>query len=66
MNCIEYKGGYEYQLKHDYSVEIPIKPESDKISQFITLSSAGVLSIKNGYAWDGPSGLTIRLLPLTT
>ena len=59
MNCIAYKGGYKYQLKQDYSVIIPIKPKSDKNSQFITLNNSGILTIKNGYAWDGPSGPTI-------
>jgi hypothetical protein len=59
MNCIEYKGGYKYQLKKDYSVEIPLKPASDKNSTFITLTGSGVLTIKSGYAWDGPSGPTI-------
>lgn len=54
-----YKSGYKYQLKQDYSVDIPIKPESEKILQFTTLSTAGSLWIKSGYAWDGPSGPTI-------
>ncbi len=59
MKCIAYRGGYKYQLKQDYKVDIPIKPESDKESVFITLTSAGLLTIKKGYAWDGPSGPTI-------
>jgi hypothetical protein len=64
MKCITYKGGYKYQLKRDYSVEIPIKPESDipsasKPSEYILLSTNGMLLIKCGYAWDGPSGPTI-------
>lgn len=59
MSCIEYKGGYKYQLKKDYLDQIPIQPHEDINTQLITLSTAGDLSIKSGYAWDGPSGPTI-------
>ncbi len=59
MSCIEYKGGYKYQLKKDYLDQIPIQPHENINTQFITLSTAGDLSIKSGYAWDGPSGPTI-------
>ncbi|PCJ91124.1 MAG: hypothetical protein COA46_09260 [Porticoccaceae bacterium] len=61
MECISYKKGYKYQLVETYTVEIPITPETDisSPSEFITLTSDGFLSIKKGYAWDGPSGPTI-------
>lgn len=59
MPCIEYKSGYKYQLRKEYTSTIPIKPDKDINTAFISLSSAGVLVIKNGYAWDGPSGPTI-------
>ncbi len=59
MKCIAYKGGYKYQLKRDYTLDIPIKPEADITSAFITLSRDGNLFIKSGYAWDGPSGPTL-------
>ena len=59
MKCIAYKGGYKYQLKRDYTRDIPIKPAADIVSEFISLSSNGALFIKSGYAWDGPSGPTI-------
>jgi hypothetical protein len=58
MKCIVYRGGYKYQLKKNYSVDIPLMPELEIVSQFIGLSEAGFLSIKSGYAWDGPSGPT--------
>jgi hypothetical protein len=58
MKCIAYKGGYKYQTKQDYSVKTPIKPESDITEPFIMLNRAGKLTIKSGYAWDGPSGPT--------
>lgn len=62
MDCIGYKSGYKYQIKKNYSVEIPIKPESDILSEFITLDTNGILTLKSGYAWDGPSGPTIDTL----
>jgi len=55
---IDYKGGYKYQLKKEYKVDTPIKPKTKKVSQFITLDITGGLTIKAGYAWDGPSGPT--------
>jgi len=59
MKCITYKSGYKYQIKQSYSVVIPIKPDALITSEFITLATDGTLSIKSGYAWDGPSGPTV-------
>jgi hypothetical protein len=56
---VHYKKGYKYQIVKDYIVNIDIKPEKDIISPYIKLSKEGELTIKNGYAWDGPSGPTI-------
>lgn len=50
---------YKYQLVGDYSLSIAISPESDITTPFIELSAAGLLTIRKGYAWDGPSGPTI-------
>ena len=58
MDCIEYKKGYKYQLKSEYQVDIPIKPEHNITTDFIALTTEGHLTICNGYAWDGPSGPT--------
>lgn len=62
MTCINYKGGYKYQLTTAYSVEISIKPENDIDFDYIVLSKQGSMFIKKGYAWDGPSGPTIDTL----
>lgn len=59
MHCVQYRGGYKYQTKNDYTVTIPIHPATDIKTEFISLSSKGALFIKSGYAWDGPSGPTI-------
>lgn len=53
---ITYKDGYRYQLKRDYSVSISIKPVRAVGNEYVWLDVDGTLSIKAGYAWDGPSG----------
>lgn len=50
---------YKYQLAQDYVDEIDIYPENYVNSKFIKLTKSGKLTIKKGYAWDGPSGPTI-------
>ena len=58
-NIISYKGGYKYQLRETYTVFISIKPPMPILTQYIDLYTNGRLVIKEGYAWDGPSGPTI-------
>lgn len=62
MEFIVYKSGYKYQLKEDYVTGIDIKPEAPIITDYIALASDGTLTIKKGYAWDGPSGPTFDTL----
>lgn len=50
---------YKYQLMEDYGLPIDIKPENDLNYKFFSLSSTGLLTIRKGYAWDGPSGPSI-------
>ena len=56
---ISYKSGYKYQLVEEYQVEISVTPEKNIQTSYIDLTTEGLLTIKNGYAWDGPSGPTI-------
>jgi len=60
MKCIAYKAGYKYQLKETYTISIPIQPTAliDDL-EYLQLDVDGNLTIKAGYAWDGPSGPTI-------
>ena len=63
---IKYRSGYKYWLAEEYQVKVSIIPENDvpvdkTIKSFIELSTEGVLVIKKGYAWDGPSGPTIDI-----
>ena len=59
--CYRKLNRYKYQLIKDYELIISIKGKSI-VSSFIELYSDGCLIIKNGYAWDGPSGPTIDTL----
>ena len=56
---IAYKKGYKYQLNADAVFYVDIYPRYDIITKFIELTTEGKLTIKDGYAWDGPSGPTI-------
>lgn len=58
MKSIKYRSGYKYQLAENYSTMISIRPAQDIATGFILLNTAGLLIIKQGYAWDGPSGPT--------
>ena len=64
MECISYKKDYKYQLVETYTFKIPIKPKEgvSSPSGFIALTANGLLTIKKGYAWDGPSGPAIDTL----
>jgi hypothetical protein len=52
---IKYRAGYKYQLAVSYTVQTNIIGYSAK-TQFLKLHLSGELTIKAGYAWDGPSG----------
>lgn len=62
MDCIEFNGGYKYQLKRDYRLTIPIRPEAPIRTEYVELDTQGLLTIRDGYAWDGPSGPTFDTL----
>ncbi len=56
---IKYKSGYKYQLHEEYSVKVKIFPNEFIYTDYINLGTDGLLVIKKGYAWDGPSGPTV-------
>lgn len=53
---IKYLSGYEYQLVADYQIQTPIFPPAGIQTSHVWLWEDGMLAIKEGYAWDGPSG----------
>jgi hypothetical protein len=60
--CIEYKGGYKYQLQKCCSIQIGVIPPAPIKTEYVELDAAGCITIREGYAWDGPSGPTIDTL----
>lgn len=61
---IKYRDGYKYQLAETYRLQIDISGISggiaeDIVTEYILLSKDGMLTVMEGYAWDGPSGPTI-------
>jgi len=60
MKPIEYRAGYKYQLTSDGNdAETGIIPAHRIETEYINLNLAGLITVKHGYAWDGPSGPTI-------
>ncbi len=55
MKCIHYAAGYTYQLRRTYETAIEIKPAQPIRTTYIDLDPDGLLTILQGYAWDGPS-----------
>jgi len=53
---IYYKKGYKYQIVKDYRIYLGIPQEIS--TPFIKVNN-GIMTIKAGYSYDGPSGPTI-------
>jgi len=56
---IKYKKGYKYQLCEEAYFITDCRPKKDITTQFLILTTRGELTIRSGYAWDGPSGISI-------
>lgn len=63
---ISYKDGFRYQFIKDYCVFIDICHYKDIEADFLSLTRHGLLVIKKGYAWDGPSGPTKVIADILT
>jgi len=56
---IAFRDGYKYQLVDAYCVATDLRPTAPIDTRWITLALDGTLTIREGYAWDGPSGPTV-------
>lgn len=56
---MKYKEGFKYQLYKNEIFQTNIRPKKTIKTEYITLTSKGLLIIEKGYAWDGASGPAI-------
>jgi hypothetical protein len=56
---IYYREGYKYQLCKDYFIKLDVYPIEPINTPWLSLHTNGLLTIRSGYAWDGPSGPTV-------
>ena len=62
---LRYKPGLKYQVEAYFWVETPLSGDHSRIESedihdpWVRLCKNGLLEIRAGYAWDGPSGPTI-------
>lgn len=59
--AIRYRQGYKYQLAEPFTIQTPVMGFKAHHG-FLRLGVDGVLTLKNGYASDGPSGPTVDTL----
>ena len=55
MSQITYRDEWKYLLKNDYVHQTKFS-EIVFSTDYISLDTDGLLTVKSGYAWDGPSG----------
>ena len=56
---MKYRGGYKYQLAEDEQFQTSFRPLVDIYTTRIWLTTEGLLTVLEGYSWDGVSGPVI-------
>ena len=56
MKQIVYMTGIKYWLAEDYTNYVGIVPPVEIQTEYICLWLTGILTIRRGYPWDGPTG----------
>jgi hypothetical protein len=59
LHRIAFRDGYKYQLVEPYTLALDLYPARAIDTPYVALGLDGTLTIRAGYAWDGPSGPTI-------
>jgi len=59
MKTIKYISGGKHQLVEDQSFQTEIYPTENITTKFVELNTDGLLTLKEGFFWDGASGPTI-------
>lgn len=59
LRCISYRSGYKYQLRQPHVDAVAIYPDEPVSTEYVSLTLEGTLTIRRGYAWDGPSGPSV-------
>lgn len=55
---VYYREGFKYVTARDFRATISIHPSHDIITEFISLTTKGLLIVLRNFPWDGPSGPT--------
>ena len=56
---MRYRGGYKYQLAKNEDFQTDFRPAIDIYTTRIWLTAKGLLTVLEGYSWDGVSGPVI-------
>lgn len=56
---LKYRSKYKYQLAGDLTWQTEIFPDADAETPRVKLSTDGLLTVREGFAWDGCSGPVI-------
>lgn len=58
---LKYIGGFKFQIIEDFIISIEgLNLDRDIKHEFMEFYTDGTLILKRGFAWDGPSGMTIQ------
>ena len=55
---MKYYANYKYILAEDESYQTAIFPNKDIVTEYVELDAYGMLTLKDGFPTDGPSGPT--------
>lgn len=54
--CIRYSSNWKYRLEERAQIQTSIRPPAPIVTRWVSLDTNGLLTLEEGYCWDGPSG----------